>query len=225
MEGAEGVCKRDAAAPLEDDAGVKVGPRIDVHGDDVAVPAAGGEDFRGEVHTGEAASEDEMVGIGLADGGAESGEVAFGDQPDKGALGRCRRGGGSASLSHEGLQCLAGAVFGREGEHEIEEASGGVAEAPPAQFVVDEVADEPGVAEVGRATLAGEFVAGLPEVGVEDVGEGGAGGVAVGGYPAVGVVAAAEVRGKVKRVGAVGVDERAVAHLRSGADGEEVEAP
>ena len=87
-EGAEGVGERDAAALLEDDARVEVGPGVDVHGDDVAVAAARGEDFGREVHAGEAAPEDEVVGVGLADGGAEGGEVALGDQRDEGALGR-----------------------------------------------------------------------------------------------------------------------------------------
>ena len=99
-----------------------------------------------------------------------------------------------------------GGVGGAFLHDRVEEAVLKAAAAPPREFVVDEVAEEPRVFAVGGTFEAGAVAAEGLEVGVEDVGEGGAGAVLVGGD----VVFVAEGGEVVAAVEDLGVDEAAV---------------
>ena len=74
MEGPEGVGERLAAVSGvvgEYPARRELDVRIDVERNDIAVAAARGDDGGGLNDSGEAVAEDEVVGVGLADGAAE----------------------------------------------------------------------------------------------------------------------------------------------------------
>ena len=206
----------------EDPAVGELDVRIDVERNDVAVAAAGRDDGGGLDKAGEAVAEDEVVGIGLADGAAERGVVAFGDEGEEFSLDRRKGSGIVATPRNEFLQCLSGAVFGRQGGDGVEE---GLVRGAPAQFVVEKVADEPRVVRMRGAALPGQLFALLRESRMEDIGKGRAGGVFLRGNPAVGVIAGAEARGEVEVIGAVRVGEAPIPDFGTGPDGDEVESP
>ena len=100
-----------------DDAFVQIGPRVVVEGYDVAVLAGNlHHDGMDAVRAArEAAAEDHVVRVGLADGGGHGGEVFLGDEAEEGEL--LRRGGGGHQ--RPGVGAPQTPVFGEEGEERL----------------------------------------------------------------------------------------------------------
>ena len=88
VELAQRIRKRRLCASGKHDSPVQIRPGIDVHADDVAMAAAGGENLARVAETREAASENHMVWVSLANCGAHGRKVAFSHQCDELALER-----------------------------------------------------------------------------------------------------------------------------------------
>ena len=155
----------------------------------------------GVFQPGEAAAEDEVVGVVAADGRAGGLEVGSRVVAQEGEL--CGKGWGlcprTPGFGQKAVQRLPGRMLRRQGGDGLVESGGGLPPArAPRQFVVEEPAEEPGVVADGGAELLRAGFAERGPVGMEHVGEGRAGGVAVGEDRAVGV-ALGEVLSEAER--------------------------
>ena len=158
-----------------------------------------------------------------ADGGRGDAEVALGGEAEEVEL---HLGGGlarHAAFLQEGPEGDLGGVRLGLLHHGVEEAGVARAAAPPGEFVVDEVAEEPGIVLVRRALLARHVVAVGGELRVEHVREGAARTVLVRADPE-GVVVLVPAEGVAHREEAR-VDESAALECGIAARAEEVEAP
>ena len=220
---------RIRAGPIDGHAPVEIGHRVDVHRNGVAeAPALLPHHGIGGGQAGEAAAEDQVVRVGLADRGRGGLEVLARAKPHELAL-EFGGGGGSrpcvAVLGEKRLQRLPGGVAGGLLRGGVEEAACGrrlelALVAPPGEFVVDVPAERPGiVAVVGADGLRAVAAVVGPER-MEDVGEARAG-PAVAGQQIELVAIAGEVLADVHdvRVG------KAAPQQDCGGRREEVEAP